>query len=221
MTPDTRLTGADLWTTLWGRVALQFGGNSWTWVLSRAGGLVAFALLSFSFGVGLLARTGWARRRGRTGWMVVAHQWSALLVLAFAWLHAGVLLKDGFVPFRIDQILLPGRAPYAPFWVALGSAGIWVLAYVLVTFQLRRRLGERFWKSVHAFNPALFVALLTHGLVLGPDTHAFLGGVIYAASLGWVLFALGVYGRERATYRAQRTATAASERARRTNKMPA
>ena len=87
------------------------------WLVARAAGLVALALLTVSVTLGLALSTkllGGRRGKLLLGW----HQtimWTAIAMLG---LHGGALAVDPVMRFGIVGVLVPGAAPWRPVPVA-------------------------------------------------------------------------------------------------------
>ena len=95
---------------------------NYVWYVERAGGILAYALLSGSVILGLLL-SGKAKL---SGWPRFAledvHRFVGLLAGTFIFIHVGALLVDSYLPFSLTNILIPGTAPYRPVSVAFGVA---------------------------------------------------------------------------------------------------
>jgi hypothetical protein len=93
---------------------------NYPWYVARAGGILAYALLTTSVVVGLLL----SGRPRLHGWPRFAledvHRFVGLLVGTFILLHVGALLVDSYLPFSLANLVIPGTAPYRPLSVALG-----------------------------------------------------------------------------------------------------
>ena len=87
-------------------------------------------------------------------------------------IHGMLLALDSSVPFSLAQIAVPGLAPYAPVWVAtFGQVGFYLMAAVLASFYVRRRIGQRAWRPLHYVTFLAFAGATAHGLVAGTDSR--------------------------------------------------
>ena len=90
------------------------------WYAARAGGMVAFALLS----VGVLLGLGLSGRARLKDWPRFAledvHRFVGLLAGTFVAVHVLVLLLQGFVPFSVADLVIPFAASFKPLPTALG-----------------------------------------------------------------------------------------------------
>jgi sulfoxide reductase heme-binding subunit YedZ len=138
------------------------------WYAARAGGIVAFCLLSASVALGFLLAG-----RTRFAWPRFAveelHRTLSLLTGVFLAVHGGSLLVDRVVPFSLAQELVPFTAGYRPFAVGLGVLAADVLAAVAVTNALRRRIPHRVWRRAHYLTIPVWLAATAHLLLAGTD----------------------------------------------------
>ena len=157
------------------------------WYVARAGGTVAFALLSVSVVLGL-ALSG---RAGSTRWPRFAledvHRFAGILAGVFVAIHGAALLIDTYLPFSLRDLLVPGTAPYRPFWTALGVLGAELLAALAVTNRLRSRLHHATWKRLHLLNFAVWGLALVHGIASGTDSDTGWALALYTGSAGAVV----------------------------------
>jgi predicted ferric reductase len=183
-----------LWAWLPGlRASLGGATPKAYWYLSRSSAFAAYGLLWLSMASGLALTNRLARLwpGGPTAYDV--HQYSSLLGLALALVHAAVLLGDGYLNYAAAQLLLPfASAPYRPLWVGLGQLAFYALIPVTLSFYARRWLGPRAWRWVHALSVAAFLLALVHGVFSGTDSPQPLIHWLYWATGGSVLF-LAVY----------------------------
>lgn len=141
------------------------------WYLSRASGVVAYALLWYSMALGLLITNKLARIWPGGVSAFDLHQHVSLLGLGFSIFHVLVLLGDPKIQFNLLSLLVPfGGISYRPFWIAMGQIGLYVLAIVTLSFYVRRWIGKRTWKLIHYVSFALFAFVLLHSLFAGPDS---------------------------------------------------
>ena len=173
MRKDYAVIGA-LWAVaaLFGGLALRALDLGQTpWLISRASGIVAFALLSASVVFGLLLSTRLARRWQGAKGVFEAHNFLSVLTLTFISLHAGALLFDGFFNFTPLSILVPFMSPYEPLWVALGVFGGWATALVVASSHFRKRLGHTRWRRLHYVSFLAYLTSFGHGVTAGTDTE--------------------------------------------------
>jgi methionine sulfoxide reductase heme-binding subunit len=139
------------------------------WYVARAGGILAYVLLSGSVILGLLL----SGRAKLPAWPRFAlediHRFVGLLAGTFIVIHVSALLVDSYVPFSLTDILVPGTAPYRPVSVAFGVVAAELLAALAVTNHYRKALSHRFWRGAHYLNFAVWLLALVHGIAAGSD----------------------------------------------------
>jgi len=156
------------------------------WYTARAGGLLAFALLTASVVLGL-ALAGRARLRHWPRFAVEdVHRFTSLLAGTFVGIHVLALLPDTYVPFSLAQILVPGTASYRPLPTALGVVAVELLAALAVANHYRKRLPYRFWRRAHYLNFAVWALALVHGVTSGTDSGTLWAVTLYAVAAGSV-----------------------------------
>ncbi|MDQ2983580.1 MAG: ferric reductase-like transmembrane domain-containing protein [Actinomycetota bacterium] len=157
-----------------------------TWYVARAGGLLAFALLTATTCLGLTL-SGHAKLRYWPRFAVEdVHRFAGLLTGTFVVIHGGALLLDGFVPISLSDLLVPGTAPYRPFATAAGVVAAELLAALALTNHYKARLSYRFWRRAHYLNFAVWILALVHGITSGTDSGTPWAIALYLTSLGAV-----------------------------------
>ena len=156
------------------------------WYAARAGGILAFTLVTASVVLGL-ALSG----RARLGlWPRFAvedvHRFADLLAGTFVGIHVLALLLDTYVPFSLAQILVPGTASYRPLPTALGVVAVELLAALAVANHYRKRLPYRLWRRAHYLNFAVWALALVHGIASGTDSGTPWAVALYALAAGAV-----------------------------------
>ena len=140
------------------------------WYAARAGGMVAFALLS----VGVLLGLGLSGRARLKDWPRFAledvHRFVGLLAGTFVAVHVLVLLLQGFVPFSVTDLVIPFAASFKPIPTALGVVSMELMVALALTNRYRRQLPYRFWRRAHYANFAVWLFALVHGIASGTDT---------------------------------------------------
>jgi sulfoxide reductase heme-binding subunit YedZ len=162
------------------------------WYAARAGGILAYLVLTASVVVGLLM-SGRARiQRWPRFALEDVHRFLGILAGTFIFIHGGALLLDHVVPFSLAQLLVPGGASYRPLAVALGVVAAELLAALAVTNHYRKRLPHRLWRRLHMLNFAVWSFALAHGLTAGTDAFTTWALVLYAGS-AWLVLALLIH----------------------------
>ncbi len=189
------------------------------WYISRASGLIAFVLLSFSVILGLLISTKAADGVLSRALVFDLHQFLSVLVLSFTGVHIGSLLFDGFLRFTPMQLVVPFAAPYRPFWTGIGVLAAWSVSLITASFWARKRIGQRNWRRIHYLSFAAYVAALGHGAMAGTDSGAPLIILLYVGSVAVVgallTYRIGMSQRRRAVPRATPTHGAGARKGKR------
>jgi DMSO/TMAO reductase YedYZ heme-binding membrane subunit len=163
-------------------------GSTSFWYLSRASGFVAYVLLWGSVMWGLLLSSGMGRRWMRPPQLLEAHQFLSTAAIGFAGFHGLILMGDRYMSFPFTAIVVPFTSRYEPLLVACGQIGFWLSVLLIVSFQMRRRIGGRAWRQLHYASFAAFWMAFIHGLLLGSDSANPWAGVLYLATGTPVVF---------------------------------
>ena len=172
-------------------VAAATTGMPVAWLVARAAGLVAFALLALSVSLGLALSTrllGPARGKSLLAW----HQtlmWTGVSMVA---LHGIALLLDPTMHFGFGAVLVPGVAAWRPVTVAAGIITGWLMLTLAASFHVRRRIGQRRWRLLHYAGFAAFFLGLWHALTAGTDlidSRGLVFAAVAAAPVLWLTFA--------------------------------
>jgi DMSO/TMAO reductase YedYZ heme-binding membrane subunit len=159
------------------------------WILARASGLVAYALLSTTVLAGLVLKARPFGTLVKPSALTDLHRFLALLGLGALSLHASALILDNAVPIGIADLLVPGIAPYRPLWTGLGVLAAELLVVVYASFSLRKRIGPRNWRRLHWAGYLIFGLATLHGLAAGSDSGATWALALYGSATGAVLAA--------------------------------
>jgi sulfoxide reductase heme-binding subunit YedZ len=158
------------------------------WFLARASGLTAYAFLTITVVLGIVAGAktlpAWWPRFLTQG----VHRWMSATALVLLCVHVAALVLDPFVTLDWVDAIVPFAADYKRFWSGLGTLAVDILVIVLITslLRLRLRLGPRAWRAVHATAYAAWALALLHGLGTGTDTNSGAARAAYASSFGLV-----------------------------------
>lgn len=180
------------------------GGSAFSgaapWYISRAAGIVAYALLSLSAVLGIAMTTRfWSRRLSRPS-LNGLHEQLSWLALGFVALHIGALLVDAYQPFRLIDILVPFVSAYRPIWVGLGIMALYLTLLLNVSFYVQHRIGHRAWRLIHYTGFALYCLATIHGILAGNSTNEIWMRAIYVLSLMLVLAAVAYRIRQRPSH---------------------
>jgi len=158
------------------------------WYISRGAGLVGYLLLWAATAWGLVISTKVARGLVAAPLAMGLHEFLSLASLAFAALHALVLLGDRYIDFSLADIVYPFAASYRPGWVGLGQLGLYMSAGLTLSFYLRKRIGAKTWRQLHYLTFLAYGMVAVHGLAAGTDSSAPPVQVMYLLTGGVILF---------------------------------
>ena len=161
------------------------------WMLSRGTAMVAFGLLWMSLAMGLLITNRLARAWPGGPAAFDLHQYLSILGLGFALAHGTVLLGDRFMNYSLVQILVPfATQAYRPLWVGLGQIAFYIWGILVLSFYVRRQIGNSTWRLVHYASFVSFLMALVHGLASGTNSGELWAKDMYWAAGGLLLFLL-------------------------------
>ncbi|MEA2283576.1 MAG: methionine sulfoxide reductase heme-binding subunit [Solirubrobacteraceae bacterium] len=146
-------------------------GPSALWYLTRGTGVVTLVLLTSSVVLGVLQQRGWTPLRTSRFMTVALHRAVSLLVIALLAVHVGTAVLDSFAPIRLADAVLPFTSRYRPVWLGLGAVALDLVAALVVTSLLRRRLGLQAWRAIHWLAYACWPVALVHGWGTGSDAR--------------------------------------------------
>lgn len=168
------------WTVLvfGGTVAQTVGGwltneqGRLAWYALRLVGILSWAALTGSVIYGLLLSTGILDAVAHRTVSFALHQELSAIGLGLALVHAALLTIDTTMPFGIVELVVPFASPYRPVWVGLGQLGLYLMVLVVVSFSVRRRIGQKVWRRLHHLTFLIALTTTLHALMAGSDTGA-------------------------------------------------
>lgn len=160
------------------------------WLGSRATGIVAMLLVSFSVGIGLAMSSKLVRVPGMPPRMKALHEALALTSLGAIAAHGLLLLGDSYLHPSLAEITLPFAMHGQPIWTGLGVIGGWLAAILGLSFYVRRRIGTRVWRWLHRWTLLVYVLGVAHTLGSGTDSGSvWLLAILAATALPIVFLA--------------------------------
>src|SRR5947208_8268663 len=144
------------------------------WYAARAGGVVAYVLLTTTV---LLGMTMASRRRVER-WPRIAiedvHRFVAFAAGTFVVIHIVAIAIDAYLPFSLQSLVVPFISRYRPAWVGLGIVAAELMLAVAITNRLRNRvLPYATWRKIHYATFAVWGTATVHGLGSGTDRSTF------------------------------------------------
>lgn len=161
------------------------------WILARASGLLAYALLTSSVLAGLVLKARPFGAALKAAVVVDLHRFLAVLALGFIAIHASALVLDSTVRVSVAALFVPGLVPYRPLWSSLGVLAAELMLVVYASSALRRRIGARTWRRLHWLTYAVFALATVHGLAAGTDGGRPWALALYGGAVGAVIAAAG------------------------------
>lgn len=157
--------------------------NAIVWDSARAGGLVAYVLVTVSVVLGLVLSNGWKAE----GWPRFIsnglHEHSTSLALVFTAVHGAALSIDPYMRFSLGELLVPLASRYRPAWVAVGIVTAYLMAAIWISGKLRPLLGYSWWRRLHYVTILIFAGATLHGITTGTDSHSAWAFWLYGGSL--------------------------------------
>lgn len=172
------------------------------WLVLRAAGTASLWLLVFCQLAGYAQRWAASHRPRWVPALGYLHGSLAFAGWAAALAHMWLLRYDGYLPFSWKALLVPFQAPYRPFWTGLGILAMYGWAWVLLSFDGRRRLGARPFRLAHRATPLLAVLAGLHALGAGTDRQLPVVKAAALAAVGLACATLVLPARNRPAQRA-------------------
>jgi len=161
--------------------------NAAEWYSARAGGIVAYILLTAVVLVGL-AMSG---RERIDGWPRFAledvHRFLGALTGLFISLHVFTLAVDTDANLPLGSLIVPFVSAYRPFWTGIGIVAAELLLALAVANHYRTSISYRTWRRLHYLNFAVWIAATAHGIGAGTDTGSLPFAVVYGAAIASVV----------------------------------
>jgi predicted ferric reductase len=158
------------------------------WYASRILAFLAYLALAGSVVYGLLLSTGILDAIAHRPITIALHQDLAYVGFGLSVAHGALLFLDRSIRFTVADLVVPFASPFRPLWVGFGQLALYVTIVVIVSFQIRRRIGQRTWRTLHYVTFLVFVAITAHGIMSGSDTATPWAWWLYVASTVAVVF---------------------------------
>ncbi|WP_232696018.1 ferric reductase-like transmembrane domain-containing protein [Brevibacillus daliensis] len=152
------------------------------WNFIRLSGFLAFFLFTFSISAGLLSRFAIFQKKKLL--MLELHQtsgWAGFLTSIF---HVILLWKNEYVPYKIQEILIPFLAENATVFSALGTISLYLFVITFATSDFFiKKLGRDLWKKVHLIVIPAWILMVLHSILIGTDSEQPWASFLYGASI--------------------------------------
>ncbi len=96
------------------------------------------------------------------------HNWTGYIALVLSFAHAVLLPFSPTAGWSWADVWWPVHAPQQPLMNVLGALSLYLLAVVVVTSYVRRKMGRKVWKAVHYSSYACAILFIVHGAFLDP-----------------------------------------------------
>jgi sulfoxide reductase heme-binding subunit YedZ len=146
-------------------------GPSALWYATRGTGALALVLLTASVVLGIGEVRAWRPAGAPRFAIATLHRTVSLLAVALLAVHIATTLLDSFPHIGAVNAVVPFQTGYRPLWLGLGTVASDLLAALVLTSLVRRRLGYRAWRGVHWLAYACWPVALLHGIGAGSDTR--------------------------------------------------
>lgn len=152
--------------------ALSSTSTSWGdhafWLASRASGVVAVAMLTFTVIVGLM-QGGKMPLGFKARDLTRIHEFSSLAAIVAIVAHGVLLLADPWLAPTVTQILVPFKLDYRSFYSGLGITAGWIAVLLGLSYYVRDHIGIKRWKTLHRFTIVAYALSVVHVLGAGTD----------------------------------------------------
>lgn len=169
-----------------------FGATKVWWYVSRATGVVAWALLALAVLWGLALSTRALGRKSPVPWLLDVHRFLGGLAVIFTIVHFVTLSFDPWMTseygYSISQAFIPFASEWKPVPMAWGIVAFYLLLAVEFTSLIKNRLPQKFWRGVHLSSYALYAMATIHLLMAGSDSQNPLLRWSVLATVGAVVF---------------------------------
>jgi sulfoxide reductase heme-binding subunit YedZ len=139
------------------------------WYLMRGSGVVSLLLLTLVMALGVATSNRFRPRKLPLYVTTELHRNASLLAVVFLALHVVTALVDPYASVSVLAVVVPFVSDFAPLWIGLGALSVDLVAALIVTSLLRRRLSHGLWRGLHWAAYAAWPLALVHGLGAGTD----------------------------------------------------
>jgi predicted ferric reductase len=173
----------------------------WVWYLTRASGLIAFAFAWIVIFLGVAIRLPILNKILKPAYSLSAHHSLAFQTLFFSLLHGGSFLFDPYLKPSFADVFIPfWTDKLDPLSLSLGILALYGFIILVLTSWMKPMIPHRVWRVTHFLNIFVYVAVITHALLLGTDLanplyrNIFISANIFLMGLILLNFALKLVG---------------------------
>jgi len=139
------------------------------WQMIRYLGIASYVLLAAGICLGI-AYSFPVWKGVRKAQLYKLHTFCTIGGTALGLLHGVITVIDTYLPYSWTEVLVPFAAKQHPVLNGLGTLAGYGMLLVILTSDLRNKIGKRVWKLVHFLSYPIFVIAFVHGYFLGTDT---------------------------------------------------
>jgi sulfoxide reductase heme-binding subunit YedZ len=139
------------------------------WYLMRATGVVSLVLLTIVFALGIATTNRWRVGRSPAFVTPAVHRSLALLSVVFVAIHVVTAVVDPYAAVSVVAVAVPFASSWKPVWVGMGALSLDLVAALIVSSLLRRRVGLRAWRAIHWLAYLSWPVAFAHSLGTGSD----------------------------------------------------
>lgn len=138
------------------------------WQLIRYGGVISYCLLTLGICLGIIYSFPTWKPRTKAN-LYKWHMFSTVSGTAVGLLHGMTTVIDTYVPFTWQEVLIPFAAKKV--WYGFGTLAGYGLLFLILTTDLRNKIGKKIWLTLHMLSYPVFVMALIHGYFSGTDSE--------------------------------------------------
>lgn len=161
------------------------------WYISRATAIMSYLVLWFSMVWGLLLTGRITGKKPGPAGVNDLHKFTSIFGLGLGLFHGLLLTADKYLHPQLAQIFIPFSIQnYRPDWVGLGQINIYLWAVLLLSYFIRKWIGQKTWRVMHFLTFVIYALSFFHGIFSGTDTSTTWMTSTYWLTGGSIVFLL-------------------------------
>ncbi|MGH2958100.1 MAG: ferric reductase-like transmembrane domain-containing protein [Solirubrobacterales bacterium] len=146
----------------------DFGSHAF-WLASRASGVVAIAMLTFTVLVGL-SIGGRLPFGVKVRDLTRVHEFCSLAAIVAIVAHGALLIGDPWLAPTVTELAVPFQLDYETIYTGLGITAGWIAVLLGLSYYIRDQIGLKRWKTLHRFTIVAYALSVVHVLGAGTDS---------------------------------------------------
>ncbi|TMD60976.1 MAG: hypothetical protein E6I87_03810 [Chloroflexi bacterium] len=142
------------------------------WLIARATGVAAYAALCLSMLTGVALRTSALDFLAEKRPLRALHDFTVWIWMPLVVGHVLTLVLDRTARIGLTDLVIPFQTGYAQLAIGLGTISLDLVALVVMTSWLRKRMDVRLWRLLHYTSYLAFAAVFAHAVLSGTDFAA-------------------------------------------------